>query len=753
MTVTRREFCSKTGALLLLFAVPVEFRAAKAEAAKLSPSLADNPLLSSWIRLAKDGSVSAYPGKCEFGQGISTALAQIVAEELDVALERVRVEPVDTATSPDEFYTLGSLSIERSGSALRQAATEMRDLLLQNAARDLHVSADRLTVDDGRILLDGAASGTSYQGLLAGVDFDVNVSGTIVPKSPQAYRYVGRSAARLDLPGKVFAEPMYIQDVRREGMLHARIVRAPMQKQVLISVDEAAGKSMPGVEAVVRNGSFLAVVAGREEQAIAAAARLREAALWKSADIRPAENELPLVLRRMASEDSAVHRTTDTAAAIERTLSADYSRPFLAHASMSPSAAIAHWDEEALTVWSHGQGMFPLRGAIAAVVGLPEARVQLVHREASGCYGHNGADDAACDAAMIAMQLPGKHIRLQWSRQDEFRYEPIGGAMSMRVSAGLDEQGKVSEWYYDVWSTTHSGRPAGAKAAGNLHAAREKQNPLLPPPPRNLPQPVGGGDRNALPLYKFPNQLITKHMVLDSPRAVSALRGLGAYGNVFAIESFIDELALATARDPLDLRLEYLQDERAQAVLESLRDALATVPAGREGFLVGRGLGFARYKNLAAYAGVVCEVVVNQATGEVRVPLAFAAIDAGLVVNPDGLRNQTEGGIVQSTSWTLKEALHYGDAGTQSESWASYPILRFSEVPQVSVNVIDRPDKRSLGAGEAVQGPTAAAIANAVAAASGVRLRDLPLRPDRVLAALRSPDRSSQMPGYSKPNS
>ncbi|MGI9205204.1 MAG: molybdopterin cofactor-binding domain-containing protein, partial [Woeseiaceae bacterium] len=388
-------------------------------------------------------------------------------------------------------------------------------------------------------------------------------------------------------------------------------------------------------------------------------------------------------------------------------------------------------------VWSHGQGMFPLRGSLARVHGLSEEQVRLIYRPASGCYGHNGADDAACDASIIAMQMPGRAVRLQWSRQDEFRYEPFGSAMSVRVSAGLDKMNRITRWDHDVWSATHSTRSYGAAGAGNLIAAREKSDPLEAPPPRNIPQPAGGGDRNALPLYSFANQTISKHLVQKPPLGVSALRGLGAFANVFAIESFIDELAGQVGQEPLSFRMEYLKDERGRAVLESTKDILANAPTSRPGWKSGRGLGFARFKNLGAYVAVVCEVHVNESTGQIQVSDAFATVDAGLVISPDGLRNQIEGGIVQSASWTLKEAVRYDDDKIKTIDWATYPMMRFTEVPRVSVTVLDRPDQPSLGAGEAAQGPTAAAIANGVAAAAGVRVRDLPLTPNRVIREMR----------------
>lgn len=731
ISVTRRRFLASCGALLLSFNIPVV-----AADVPLSPSVRRNPLLNAWLRMAKDGSVTIFPGKIELGQGIGTALAQIVADELDVAIGRISVVAVDTQRSPDEAYTFGSLSIQHSGSAMRQAAAEMRHLLLQNAAQKLDVQIDRLGVDDTRILLDGSPTPESFQGLLATTDFDVDVRGDVVPKSAVEYRYTGTSHARLDIPGKVFAQGSFLHDLRLPGMLHARMVRPPLQGSVLRAVDIARVASKPGVAAIVQDGSFLAVVAQGEEQAIMAATELGWTADWAAPVLAPLEDSLPGALRRMPAVTAVVHETSRRSVATVREISADYSRPYTAHASIGPSVAIATWDDGRLTVWSHGQGMFPLRAALSTVLGLDEQNIRVIHREGAGCYGHNGADDAACDAALIAMRLPGRPVRLQWSRPDEFRYEPVGSAMSVRIVAGLDADDRIGAWEHDVWSGTHSGRPYGGAAAGNLHAAREKEDPMPKPLPRTVPQPTGGEDRNALPLYAFTKQKITKHLLQDGPRATSALRGLGAYANIFAIESFMDELASVTGTDPFDFRLGYLEDERARAVLRSLRDSFERGGDPADGMLSGYGIGFAKYKNLGAYCAVGCEAHINPETGAVRVSRAHAAVDVGLAVNPDGVRNQVEGGIMQSASWTLLEALRYADPEASSIHWDSYPILRFDAVPTIDVSIIDRPGEASVGAGEAAQGPTAAAIGNAIADATGVRMRDLPLTPERVLAAL-----------------
>jgi CO/xanthine dehydrogenase Mo-binding subunit len=442
---------------------------------------------------------------------------------------------------------------------------------------------------------------------------------------------------------------------------------------------------------------------------------------------------LPALLRRLPTRDSVVKETHAPNARVVRQLEAEYSRPFIAHASLAPSAALAQWDGATLTVWSHAQGMYPLRAALAEVVGLPRSQIRCIHAENAGCYGHNGADDAACDAALIALALEGTPIRLVWSRHDEFRYEPYGSAMSLRLAAGLDAAGRVIEWRYDLWSCSHSTRPGGGATAGHLLAARERSNPLPLPPVTDGEQPTGGADRNSIPLYDFPNQRVVEHLVLEPPLRPSALRGLGAHANIFAIESFMDELALASGADPYEFRLTHLADPRARAVIETVRELAARTPKTAA---AGRGVAFARYKNSSSYLAVVAEVEVDERTGSIRLRRAFAAVDVGQAINPDGIKNQIEGGIVQAASWTLKERVKFATDRIESVDWATYPILGFTEVPEIEVVVIDRPELASAGAGEAAQGPTAAAIANAVADAVGARLRDLPLTPDRVLAAL-----------------
>jgi CO/xanthine dehydrogenase Mo-binding subunit len=396
--------------------------------------------------------------------------------------------------------------------------------------------------------------------------------------------------------------------------------------------------------------------------------------------------------------------------------------------------ALAQKNKNGLTIWSHAQGMYPLRGAIAKLVNLKEEQVRCIHEPASGCFGHNGADDAAADAAIIAMHLPAKAIRLQYSRDDEFRWEPYGSVMTAQVAAVLDNEGSIQDWQYHVWSCTHTTRPGGAKGAGNFISAGLIEDAIPQPPARVIPRPRGGGDRNAVPLYSFPNMNVTKHFISEMPLRVSALRTLGAYANVFSIESFMDELSDMAGADPIDFRIKHLKDQRAIAVLEKLRK-VSNWSAIESKESTGKGIGFARYKNSSAYTAVAFFVRVDKTTGDIKLEKAVSVTDAGQVINPDGLKNQIEGGIIQAASWTLKEQVNFTREQVVSLDWSGYPILRFSEVPEMETHLIDRPDEPSLGGGESSQGPGGAALANAVANALGRRLRDIPFTRERVQAA------------------
>jgi len=724
MRTSRREFLQASGALAVCFAMP-------ACAQQAVSATGGRAILGNRLLINASGTIELLLGKVEFGQGIGTAIAQIAAEELDVNFDRIQLVTVDTNRSPDEFYTFSSISIQQSGPPTRRAAAAARQFLLQRAAEQLNVTADTLTVLDGEIYAAGKPTKLSYWHLIGAENIDIDISADQAVKAVDEYSIVGESYQRIDIPGKVFGAVSYLQDLRLPEMVHARVVRPPAERAQIESMDASAVERLPGVLKVIRDGDFLAVVAEREGQARDAARALRASVAWQLAGDMPDERAIYDWLKTADSRaepvaskspDSNQRKTTAT-------VTASYQRPYQAHASMSPSAAIAQFDGKQMTVWSHAQGMYPLRTGIAHVLNLEVENVRCMHHEAAGCYGHNGADDAACDAAAIAMHYPGKPVRLQWERADEMTWEPYGAAMHIEVEADVDEAGDVAAWRYDLWSCPHSSRPRNPEAAGNMIYARLRADPLPLPPVHSIPQPNGGADRNGVPLYAFEAMEVTKHLVTDVPIRVSALRGLGAYANVFAIESFMDELALRADVDPMDYRLRQLEDERAIALLERLAETTGWYrrPTGNIGD--GWGLGFARFKNRSSYMGIVMRVAVDPASGAIKLRQAHAICDAGLVINPDGVKAQIEGGIIQSSSWTLKEQIRFSTESKQSIDWASYPILRFDEIPDVEVALMQRDDQPSLGVGETAQGPTAAAIANAVFAATGQRLRRLPLVP------------------------
>jgi CO/xanthine dehydrogenase Mo-binding subunit len=732
--LTRRRFLEQAAALTVGFTLAPLARGFAQNSSSLPGSLQKNRMLDGWLRINSDGTVTAFTGKVEIGQGIVTALAQIVADELDIDLARIDMVSGDTSRTPDEGVTSGSRSIEESGAALRFACAEARGILLETAAAKLGAPASSLRIEDG-VVLAPAGGRATYWELTSEAMLKREATAKATPKPVSQHRFIGKSVPRRDIPAKVTGGAAYVHDMRLPGMLFGRVVRPPSPRARLVSVDQRPAKSMPGVVAVVRDGSFLAVAAEREEQAIAAARALRKSAKWQeTASLPPSGRKLFEHLRRQPTKDSVVSEKNDAAAPAVKTLEATFTRPFQAHAAIGPSCAVAQWQNDKLHVWSHTQGVFPLRGELAKALKMPAADVTVTHREGSGCYGHNGADDVALDAALCARATGGRPVKLQWMREDEFRWEPYGSAMSISLRAGLDAQGKVVEFQNELWSHTHSTRP-GESDGTNLLAAWYLKDAQRPGTARNIPQPAGGGDRNAIPLYVFPRQRVINHLLPEMPVRVSALRTLGAYANVFAIESFMDELAGAAGADPVEFRLRHLSDPRAKAVIEAVAAKAGWRPKQPGDGRRGRGIGFAKYKNLAAYVAVVADVEVDRATGAITVPRAFAVADAGLVISPDGLINQIEGGVIQSTSWTLREAISYDSTRVLTRSWADYPILRMTEVPSVDVSLINRPEERPVGAGESSQGPTVAAIANAVANATGRRMRDLPLTPERVKAA------------------
>ncbi len=708
-------------------------------------SLLNNPELDSWIRINADGTVTVLTGKVELGQGIKTALAQIAAEELDVSIDRIRVATVNTLESPDEGLTVGSMSLESSGRAIRIAAVEARQTLLSIAYEELEAPIERLTVRDGVIEDPDTGRSTTYWAIFGGQRFGHKIRGIGQPKPPENHQIVGTPITRLDLPEKVTGGGVYVHDLDLPGMLHARILRPPHYAARLVSVDLASIRQMPGMVEVVKDGSFLAVVAEGEAQAISALEALQPRAVWDGQPNFPpseaiykhlltAPAESFLVVDGTSTDDPIPPITPHPQAA--NTLNATYYRPYQMHASLGPSAAVAQFMDGELTIWVHSQGVYPIRSAIAPVLGLQEGDIRVIQTEGSGCYGHNGADDAALDAALLAFKLPGIPISVKWMRADEFTWEPYGPAMVMKLQASLDSAGEVLDWNHDVWSYPHLGRPSAGGRQSGLLAAWHLAEPWDKVQRMPIHAPHIGSHRNADPSYHFPHKRVVKHFVPDSPLRVSAMRGLGAYGNVFAIESFVDELAHAAGVNPLEFRLDYLKDPRAKAVIQAAAEKAGWQHGQNLSQNRGRGIAFAQYKNRQCYAAVVVDLHVDRERGAIQLERAIIAADAGQVVNPDGLSNQLEGGFVQSASWTLKEQVDFDENGILAADWDSYPILRFPDVPKIETVLIDRPELPFLGSGEAAQGPTPAAIANAVFDAVGVRLREIPFTEESVKKAL-----------------
>lgn len=732
----RRKFFQTSGQLIIGFTIlqfpfctsriPPGAPVSTPVAAPLRPN-AGSKAIDSWIRVDTNGKVTVLTGKMELGQGVKTALMQIAAEELDVDMSRVNIITADTGQTPNERYTAGSASIESSGQSIRNASAEARKKLLEMAAEKLQVSVSSLTVENGMVKVTGGTQAISYWQLLEGKKIEGEVSGKAPVKDPSLYKVVGTAHPREDITAMATGIFSYLQDMRLPGMVHGRIIRPPVYEANLISVPNDAISKLPGFLKLVRNGNFLAVVASQEYEAVKAMQSIRAEAQWDKKSIDPVPAEL---FDDMLTKGSAAQKVegdpsveTKFSGAVIRH-EAIYKRPYHMHASIGPSCAIALWENDFLTIWSHTQGVYPMRQTISNLLSLPEDKIRVIGVPGSGCYGHNGADDVGADAALLAKEMPGRPVRVQWMREDEHCWEPYGSAMMLHLKGGLDRDGVVQAWITELWSDTHSTRPGGS--AGHFIAGRHLEKPFA----FSAGGFSGGSIRNSIPLYNFAAKRIQLHNY-NGPLRTSALRSLGAYANIFALESFIDELALKAGKDTVEFRLSHLKDERAKEVINRLA---AKINWGKRQMPAGAGIGFAfaQYKNEAAYFAVAAEVQSDAEKRTFRVVKLTGCIDAGQTINRDGIINQTEGGMIQSASWTLLEEVRYTADGIASTGWDSYPILRFVDVPDTEVIIIDRPQQEPLGAGEAAQGPTSAAIANAIFSATGSRLRELPLTADKI---------------------
>jgi CO/xanthine dehydrogenase Mo-binding subunit len=731
LEISRRQFLKTTGALFVAFGLPIDGEAQTVSGLRNSGGPLPPNQLDSWLIIQKNGMITVMTGKVELGTGVSTSLRQIVADELDYPFEKIIWIQGDTANTVDQAPTFGSQTIKRGGSQLRQAAAEAKATLLSMASSRLGVPIEGLTIAQGVISASANSKNKiTYADLLGGASFNREVTGKLKAKSPSDYKLVGKSVARVDIPTKVSGEHIYLQNFRLPGMLHGRVIRPSSVGATLTSVAEASFKGIRGLVKVVTKGNFVGIVCEREEQAIRAAREIK--VTWQEARTLPEMSELSNVLKKIPSEDRSPANSGDVEAAFggaAKTFKATYQWPYQLHASMGPSCAVADVKSNEATIWSATQGAHQLRPTIAQLLGLSPANVRVIYVEAAGCYGHNAADDAAADAALLS-QAAGKPVRVQWMRADENAWEPFGPAMVIDVRAGLDQQGNVAAWDFHGWTPTHSGRPNGSP--GSLLAGSLAGMPSGKP---NL----SGAERNANHTYDFKNNRVTVHWLRSSPLRASALRGLGSPQNTFANESFMDELAAAAGIDPVEFRLRHLNDARSRAVLEAVakRADWPNRPLPQGGNVKsGRGLAFVQYDRTEAYVAAVADVDVNPANGEVRVKRVTVAHDCGLIINPDGLRNQIEGNVIQAMSRTLKEEVKFDNTKVTSLDWALYPILTFPEIPEVVIELVNRPDQPAVGAGEATTSAIPPAIANAIFNATGARLRTIPFTPERVKAAL-----------------
>jgi len=689
--------------------------------------------VDSYLAIGPGGEVTVFSGKVDLGTGIRTALTQIVADELDVPLAHVAVVQGDTLLTPDQGPTYGSLSIQNGGMQLRQAAATARKRLISMAAQKLDVLPDQLMVVDGVVQPKSGGKGVGYGELVGGGEFTLKLDKDVTTKEPAALVHVGKSVPRLDIPAKCTGGFTYMQDFRREGMLHGRVVRPPAIGAELQDVDKASVQAIPGLVEIVRDGNFLGVVARTEWGAIKAAEALQ--ATWSASQTLPEQSKLWEHVRATKVVKNDVTSTVgDTQAVMSggKDISVTYAYPIHTHGSIGPSRAVAEMQDGKLTVWTASQMTHQLRKQLAAMIKAPESDVRCIYIDGAGCYGRNGHEDAAADAALLARAV-GQPVRVQWSRQDEHGWDPKGPPTLIDLRATLDASGNVAAWESEFFI------PQGA--AGNVELVAAGLANL---PHETVMAPGNIIGNSALP-YAFPNIQTVCHRLETTPFRPSWIRKPGRMQNTFANEAFLDELAAAAGVDPIEYRLRSLRDVRGTELLHRLatlagwqaRPSPAKDAASGE-VSHGRGVSYVKYELNRTYVGAVAEVEVNRRTGAIRVPRVFIAHDCGQVINPDGLRNQIEGNVIQTTSRTMMEEVGFDRGMVTSLDWASYPIITFPDVPMVVIDLIDRPAEKPWGGGEPCSAVIPSAISNAVFDATGVRLRTAPFTPDRVKQAMRS---------------
>lgn len=699
-------------------------------------SLARNPDPSSWVSFERAGRAVVSSGKVEFGQGINTALVQIAADALGLAAEQIELAPVRTDRSPHEGVTSGSLSIQHSGRAIQLVCSQLR-IRAEDFAREKFGPVKSFR--NGEFSCDRGAA--SYWSIPAEHLFAFDASALEgEASSPPAQQ----ALLRRDIPAKIFGRAAYIHDLRFDGLLHGRVVRPQGTVADIGTAEIRLPKSSPGIR-LIRNRSFLGVLAETEWEAVRTAERLVSTVEWDIADREPVSHAiLPDWLESGEYESTSIAETSaESPVEPHKTFSGTYFRPFIAHASIAPSCAIAWWRDGRIDVWSHTQGIFNLRDDILIWLARDHPEicpddVVVHHAEGAGCYGHNPADDVAFDAVLMAEHAGGRPVRVVNSRADELGQGPFGPCHLVKLSVATDATGRICRWDHRHFANGYTMRP-GRSGTGNPSFLAATQ---IDPPFEHLvsldpPAWIGGGsDRNSNPIYDFPSRSIVSNRLLKMPIRTSALRSLGGFANVFAIESMMTEIASAYGCDPIAFRLAHLDDPRAHDVIKA---AIAGADWWNDehGDGIGHGFGFARYKSTGAWCAIAARIEADE---QIRLTDLSIGVDVGLVVNRDGVANQIEGGAIQGASWTLKEEVRIHAGRVESASWDTYPILGFDEAPRIRLTIIDQPDQPSLGAGEAAQGPVAAAIGNAVHDALGARIRHLPISYERLLSALSLPD-------------
>jgi nicotinate dehydrogenase subunit B len=693
-----------------------------------------------FVRISADGSVTAFNGHVDLGTGIRTALGQIVAEELDVSFARVVVVLGDTAHVPNQGPTIASETIQITAVPLRNAAAQARQFLLARAAEWLEQSAESLTIEDGLVRGRDNRS-VSYGELIGEETIRLELSDDVPVKIVSAYSIVGQSVPRVDLPAKATGELLYVHDMRLPGMLHGRVVRPPYAGvdvgafvgTSLIAIDEASVRDIPGLVAVVRIGDFVGVVAEREENAVKAAAQLRVS--WKPTPVLPDLKDIETALRANPSTPRTLIDKGDVEAAIAaaaKPMARTYVWPYQMHASIGPSCAVADVRDDHIRVWSGTQNPHILRADLALLVARPDSEIDVIRMEAAGCYGRNCADDVSADAVLLSRAV-GRPVRVQLSREQEHAWEPKGTAQLMDVKGGLRADGSVAGYDFATRYPSNGAPTLALLLTGTI---------------ASTPNVFEMGDRTAIPPYDYEAMRVVAH---DMPPIVRAswLRGVSALPNTFAHESYIDELATEAGVDPIEYRLRYLKDRRAIDLVNAVAERAGWTPrpirqdpTPEDDIVRGRGFAYALYVHSkfpgygAAWSAWVADVAVNKATGDVSVTRVVAGQDSGLMINPDGVRHQIHGNVIQSTSRALMEEVSFDRNAVTSREWGAYPIIKFPELPDIDVLMLPRQDQPSLGVGESASVPSAAAIANAIFDATGVRFRELPFTPERILRGL-----------------